>query len=608
MRWYLVMLFSLVIVSVISCGNENRLESGREYPQSVVLIYEGKWVTDTSNMDVSWLEPGKDAIYLQDPEESAGFYYPWSGEDTIRYFYDYGLLYVDSQLVGFNLVYVKRQKLDSLDLSNVTAIHAGEGLDDKLISMLSSLKVIMVPSEGEMVFTTDTTTASPPSPLTYLDVIPTNTAIYVTGWDGSLRPLLRFPDVRELTLWGSCLRIRDLKFLTRMKNLRCLRINSLEIPNSGLRHIHRLPNLIVLNLTFTDVGKRGARYIGKMKHLKELTINEARFGDKGLKHISRSKSLERLSIGSLYPWTLREIAEDLKGDKWWWYLGGADRRELLKHLRSVFMPVPTGKGWRHLSRLKNLRYLSISNYELDAEGTLAIGNLEGLEDLHFYSIELDNESVDSFSGLGGLKYFSCNRGNLDDRWLQYLSKRTPLEYLFLINTDITRDGLENLAGMEELKTLDLIWIWPEDEGYEPEPYFSADLWALIAGMDSLENLCVRGTEIDNKSLGLLAESNSLKSLTFEMTNLEGEGLKRLSRVPNLEELHLWHVEIENADFRYLLEFPKLTLFRHWTMEVDDAGMNYLKCLHNLKRLWLDFEPAQEAELKRALPGCLVGYY
>lgn len=163
--------------------------------------------------DISNWVPGEEVIYLPEiPEDftdvNYGFYYPWQGEDSICYWYEGGLLWVNGKMVaGY---YFDLMKLENKALENVLSVCIGysdlpASLDDfsipsftitpEELTRFPKLSLLEIGIRDEMGYThrvLDSIKSFPQDLLLYFN--------YYNPTNNNIKQLLDFPNLRWLTI------------------------------------------------------------------------------------------------------------------------------------------------------------------------------------------------------------------------------------------------------------------------------------------------------------------------------------------------------------------------------------------------------------------------
>jgi hypothetical protein len=232
--------------------------------------------------------------------------------------------------------------------------------------------------------------------------------------------------------------------------------------------------------------------------------------------------------------------------------------------------------------IKSVRLQELPRLEqLDLTATTAEHlTLDGVPNLR--SVNLSGTAAANDETLVALKtelnLESLNVGSLP--YTAYLPQETP----------ITDTGLEALAGLTRLKTVDFSGARITDRGLR-----------IIAKMEGLESLNLGGTSVTNEGLQHLVGLAKLTTLDLRGTKVTDAGLQKLAALPNLASLSIGETGITAAGVAGLKEFPALT---NLNLDSRQASRDALSELSKLRVLWLVGRSPETATLAE-LPGLMV---
>lgn len=98
----------------------------------------------------------------------------------------------------------------------------------------------------------------------------------------------------------------------------------------------------------------------------------------------------------------------------------------------------------------------------------------------------------------------------------------------------------------------------------------------LKGLKFVYSVNVRGKEIDDNGLALLAEVPSLVRLHLEKTKITDAGLKHLAKLENLEYLNVYGTEVTDAGLDAFVPLKKLQKVYTWQTKVTIDGVAKLK--------------------------------
>lgn len=263
---------------------------------------------------------------------------------------------------------------------------------------------------------------------------------------------------------------------------------------------------------------------------------------------------------------------------------------------------------RAISRLVNLEELNLANSQFDSIdfcrdmrkltsldlSHTQVDNLQVLLQhpqllrLNLSSTQIGEPELKVISQLPHLSSLEIAYARLGDQDLRHL-EGTRLTELSLLGVPVTDDGMQWLAGMNELAVLDLSYasitgvglsrlnarstlkrLMLEDTDVENE-----DL-KVVSEFIELEELCLEGLRIDDAGLAWLQGLKKLTRLDLEGTQVVGPGLKYLSDLPSLEQLNLYNLPVTDMDLAQLQKLPKACVIELWNSRASQAMIQSLQ--------------------------------
>jgi hypothetical protein len=146
-----------------------------------------------------------------------------------------------------------------------------------------------------------------------------------------------------------------------------------------------------------------------------------------------------------------------------------------------------------------------------------------------------------------LRKLQISTGVFEDAELAFIGRLTNLEELDLWDAGIQGKGLEHLAPLGQLHTLNL-WHCFELRDAQMKP---------VGRLTALKSLNLSTTKLGDKALEHLAPLRQLRDLDVMQTRVTDEGLKQVAGLPNLERLRADITEISDTGLQHLLACPKL---------------------------------------------------
>src|ERR1043165_6978047 len=131
-----------------------------------------------------------------------------------------------------------------------------------------------------------------------------------------------------------------------------------------------------------------------------------------------------------------------------------------------------------------------------------------------------------------------------ESWRENVLRKLPAPAgsfgLDLVLSEVTDAGLQELAGLKSLQSLNLSNNKLTDMGLKE-----------LAGLKSLQSLDIGNTQVADAGLKELARLKSLQSLDIGNTQVADAGLKELARLKSLQRLFLYGTNVSDAGLKDL---------------------------------------------------------
>jgi Leucine-rich repeat (LRR) protein len=177
------------------------------------------------------------------------------------------------------------------------------------------------------------------------------------------------------------------------------------------------------------------------------------------------------------------------------------------------------------------------------------------------------------------------------------AKGKPIVRVFLLGPKVKDAGLKLLAGLKQLKLLNLQNTQVTDGGLKH-----------LAGLKQLRSLLLFNAKVTDAGLKELAGLKQLRSLDFSKTKVTDAGLKHLAGLKQLQTLELRHTKVTDAGLKHLAGLKQLLGLGLGSTQVTDAGLKHLGGLKQLQLLDLGKTKVTakgKADLKEALPKLVI---
>lgn len=416
--------------------------------------------------------------------------------------------------------------------------------------------------------------------------------------------LAELPELYAFKVVGRAFKDETIKSLPQHPTLKCLVFQGCDIRGPGLGDLVVLPELQSLALTWCPLTDQSLVHLQGALNLTALTIvPDTPLSDNGIVPLHSLKRLKKLDLRKC------KITAS-----------GVDRlREALpacvvtldgKSQVGVQLSQPTEPGAGNLDRRA-------------AEWILSLGGM--LEVAVPDKVVIPANDVARLpAGAFKIRHVSLNnpKTKTDDAGLANLAGLDEIESLNLTYAGpFTIAGMRHLAGLTSLKSV-TIWQAPlTDAGFAPllalpnletvilyDVQFTDAGLPQLAGLKNLKQLFLGDNPITDDGAAALAELQRLEFISLVNLRISDVGLERLLTLPRLTMLQLNHVDVTDAGLALIGSQTKLLNLTLDRLPVTDAGLKSLETLKSLRFLYLnDTEMTLDgaAALQRALPECSI---
>ena len=328
-----------------------------------------------------------------------------------------------------------------------------------------------------------------------------------------------------------------------IKELTTLSASDEDITNiDGIEHAVNLEEVDLFLTGVTDVNA-----LAEADNLEKLNLLNTEVTDEGIEQLAVADNLEEVNLGGTGVTDVNALAE-------------ADSLEelYLGPIQYNGVGEVTDEGIEQLAEADNLKELSL--YVTEVTDVNALAEADSLEYLNLAHTEVTDEGIEQLAKADNLKELNLGGTGVTD--VNALAKADSLEVLNIggtpfssSGTEITDEGIEQLAEADNLEVLDLGGTEVTDDGIEQ-----------LAEIDKLEELFLQGTEVTDEGVANLAEADNL-----EVLRLSGTGVTDVNALAKADSLEV--LNIGNGKF-------------YDGAEVTDEGIEYLAESDSLKELSL----------------------
>ena len=229
--------------------------------------------------------------------------------------------------------------------------------------------------------------------------------------------------------------------------------------------------------------------------------------------------------------------------------------------------------------------------------TIAAIRAEGFSCFYDYSVTTPGQ-VQKFSGSRSLPFLYERLGEdffhnivaaqpRADAHLRLLRRQTEIHTLLADHSQITDAGLESVAGLQDMRWLDL----------SDSPRVSSAGIKHLRDLTQLEFVNLRRTQVSDEGLAHLQNKKRLRRLDLGMTRVTGTGLRHVTASTQLRELHFWGNAVEDDSLAALRGMTRLRKLDLGGALVTDAGLKYLSRCKELEMLGLRGARVSDAGLR-----------
>ena len=234
-------------------------------------------------------------------------------------------------------------------------------------------------------------------------------------------------------------------------------------------------------------------------------------------------------------------------------------------------PMMTDTGLKHISRMGNLRMLSLP-HECKAtdDGLVHLQELQNLRELWLDFIPFTDAGVVHLKNLTKLRVLRFYQARITDKGMESMRGMLDLEDLQLGDSLVTDRSMPIIGKMTKLKTLDLR-ARVTDKGL-----------VHLQGLTNLTWLALSDNKIGDEGMPHVRKLRNLEWLMLENTDVTDAGLAEISSLPNLTTLYLTGTRITDAGMNELAKLPKLQRLQLNQTRIGDLGLRKLATMKNLR--------------------------
>lgn len=284
-------------------------------------------------------------------------------------------------------------------------------------------------------------------------------------------------------------------------------------------------NITTVDFRGTEVGDDDLKSLAGLKKLSSLQLNDTAITDAALAHVGTLTTLTNLDLRGC------EVTDD-----------GIPSLSGLTNLKALRFSGKTGKtdvtddSMHVIANFPKLKVLALDflKFAASAEGLSELSNLKEMQELYIGNTLVNDESLKVIAeSFPKLKKLRAAASQVADEGLVQIAKMSNLEEVDLSeNVQIYDSSLEHIAGMKQLKKLNLWKVPIADDGVE-----------YLAGLTNLEWLNLDQTGLGDDGLAYLSGMAKLTFLHLGSTGITNDGLEHLKSLTSLKDLKVTRTDV-----------------------------------------------------------------
>jgi hypothetical protein len=247
--------------------------------------------------------------------------------------------------------------------------------------------------------------------------------------------------------------------------------------------------------------------------LEELHLEDVTGTEEGLQRLGQLRQLKKLALACCGSDATLAVLSQLP------------KLESLSLQGAAF----SGKGLRHIAAIPALKSLTLESSCSDSIHGLAwLKSSPKLEELHIIGARLDNAGLDGIEKCSRLKVLSIFGCAATDADMERIASLTQLEVLSMERAGIHSKGLIRLKTLTKLRALSI--SLGDFVGGE---IISDEALGVIAHLPQLKKLALVETTLTKNGIEQLEKLSELQELSLVKTNVSAESVKKIRKaLPN----------------------------------------------------------------------------
>lgn len=272
--------------------------------------------------------------------------------------------------------------------------------------------------------------------------------------DDHLAVLAKAKTINSLGLYKTSCTDSGLRHLARCPGLRAVQLMNQKFTPGGWKHLRQIAGLHEVDAKVCEVSDAHVASLAGHPQLKSLSLMACSVTGEGFRAFRGQPQLESVSLThcQLDPAGVRAIAEGLPE---------------LKNFSAAYFSI-SGEGFEGLRNMKRLEMLHLEHDNGSGIEMGIVTSLGSLKHLDILDSDFTGASLRGQAGkLPNLQHCGLGRTRLTDEGLKHLAAAAPrIERLFLDSTAVTDECIDSLTGFTSLHLLNLMNTKISKQGLE----------------------------------------------------------------------------------------------------------------------------------------------